>query len=574
MGSGIALRSSTGSSPVGALKFAGAANYNPSVRRIFWLSSIFLILLVLCRQNTPAQSSSNPSASSAALEAHGRLLLVLPFENRTSQPNLDWIGEGAADILNRRLDSAGFLTIRRSDRLYALDRLGLPQSFQPSRATTIRIAQMLDADSVIIGFYTVTGDRFTASAQVLDIKALQLSAPVQRDGDLKDLLDILNSLAWRMARQLDPSYAVAEQTFLAADAPLRADAFEDYIRGVIAEAPSERILHLKETLRLNPTFTPAWFALGMAYFANQDYESAATTFGRLSKDDPRALEADFYRGLAFFYTANYMKAEDAFAFVSIRLPLPEVVNNQAVAASRRGHDAAALFQQAVTADPNDSDYHFNLAVALRRRNDVQGAIHEIDQAVKLRPQDVEAVAFANVLKNPGSVKENPDRGKAIPDDTLPLERIKRSYNETGFRQVAFEIEQVEKMRLASLPAAERAAALVKEGDQLMNGGLTLEAERQFQSALQADPSSALAHAGLAQVREHSGDLDAARQEAQKSLTLSPNVQAHLVLARLDLATNQLGTAATEVSQALKLDPANASARGMKQALESRGQQVP
>ena len=541
------------------------------VRRIFLLLSFFLIPLTLCSGSAHGQSSAgDPPAD----QVRGRLLLVLPFENHTSQPGLDWIGEGAADILNRRMDSAGFLAISRGDRLYALDRLGLPQSFQPSHATTIRIAQNLDADSVILGNYTIAGDRITVSAEVLDIKALRLSAPIQQEGDLKDLLNILNSLAWRIARQLDPSFAVAEQTFLAADAPLRVDAFENYIRGTIADDPQERITRLKEALSLNPTFTPAWFGLGMAYFANQDYEMAATTFGRLPREDPKALEADFYRGLSFFYTANYMKAEDAFAFVSIRLPLPEVVNNQAVAASRRGRDGVPLFQQAVNADPKDPDYHFNLAVGLRRRNDVQGAIREIEQELKLRPQDTEAQAFANALKNPGSVKENPDRGKAIPDDAFPLERIKRSYNEAGFRQAAFEMEQVEAMRLASLPAAERASALVKEGDRFMNGGLTLEAERQFQSALQADPSSALAHAGLAQVREHSGDPAGAREEAEKSLTLTPNVPAHLLLAQLDLAADQLGAAAGEVSAALKLEPANANARGMKQALESRGQQVP
>lgn len=534
--------------------------------------SFVLIPLVLFARVAHSQPSPPPVAADPS--AHGRLLLVLPFESHTSQPNLDWVGEGAADILNRRLDSAGFLTISRGDRLYALDHLGLPQNFQPSHATTIRIAQMLDADSVILGSYTLTADRLTASAQILDLQALKLSPPIQQDGDLKNLLDILNSLAWRIARQLDPTYSVAQQTFLAADGQLHVDAFENYIRGMIAESPSERIVHLKESLRLNPSFTPAWFALGMAYFANQDYDSAAATFGRLSRDDPRALEADFYRGLAFFYTPNYLKAEDAFAFVQLRLPLPEVVNNQAVAASRRGHDAAALFQQAVTADPKDPDYRFNLAVSLRRRNDVQGAIREIDQELKLRPQDTEAQAFANVLKNPGSVKANPDKGKAIPDDSLPLERIKRTYNETGFRQAAFEMEQLEAMRLATLPPAERASALVKQGEQFMNSGLTLEAERQFQSALQVNPSTALAHAGLAQVREHSGDVDTARQEAQKSLALEPNVPAHLVLARLDLASNQLGTAATEVAQALKLEPANPNARGMKQALESRGQQVP
>ena len=521
-----------------------------------------------------AQAPPLSQSLSADPQAHGHLLLVLPFENRTSQANLDWIGEAAADIFNRRLESAGFLTISRGDRLYALDRLGLPLNLQPSRATTIRIAQTLDADDVIIGFYKMDGDRLTVSAQLLDINALKLSPAIEQQSDLKSLLDILNGLAWRMARQLDPTYSVAEQTLLAADAPVRVDAFENYIRGSIAEAPGDRVVHLKEAVRLSPAFTPAWLALGKAYFANQEYDLAAATFGHLPKDDPNALQADFYRGLAYFYTANYLKAEDAFAFVSLRLPLPEVVNNQAVAASRRGHDAGALFQQAAVADPKDADYHFNLAVALRRRNDIPGAIREIDQALKIHPQESEAQGFANALKNPASIKVNPDPGKAIPDDTLPLERIKRSYNETGFRQAAFELEQLEWMRLASLPPDQRAAALVKEGDQFLNRGLILEAERQFQSALQASPTSALAHAGLAEVREHSGDDDAARQEAQKSLSLTPNVPAHLVLARIDLQSNQLAPAATEVSQALKLDPANANARGMKQALESRGQQVP
>jgi tetratricopeptide (TPR) repeat protein len=546
------------------------------VRPKFVLSTLVVLILSFA-VSLPGtawaqQASATPAAEPGA--EHGRLLLVLPFENQTSQLNLDWIGEAAADILNRRLNSAGFLSISRGDRLYALDRLGLPLTLQPSRATTIRIAETLDADYVIVGSYLLQNGILTTKAQILDVSALTLSPPITRSADLKNLMDTLNGLAWDIARKLDPAYSVALQTFVAADAPLRIDAFENYIRGVIDEAPQDRIMHLREATRLSPTFIPAWVALGKAYFSNQDYDAAAATFGRLPKDDPNALEADFYRGLSFFYTANYMKAEDAFAFVSLRLPLPEVVNNQGVAASRRNRDGAPQFQQAIAADPKDEDYYFNLAVALRRRNDTPGAIREIDQALKLRPNDTEAQAFATVLKDPASVKPNPDPGKAIPDDTLPLERIKRSYSETGFRQAAFELEQVQAARLATLPPAKQADSLVKEGDQFLNRGLILEAEREFQSALQADPSSALAHAGLAEVREHSRDVDAARQEAQKSLTLSPNVPAHLVLARLDLAGNQLGPAATEVSQALKIDPASANARGMKQAIESRGQQVP
>ena len=47
----------------------------------------------------------------------GRLLLVLPFDNRTDKPNLDWISEAIPEVINRRLASAGFLPIGREDRL-------------------------------------------------------------------------------------------------------------------------------------------------------------------------------------------------------------------------------------------------------------------------------------------------------------------------------------------------------------------------------------------------------------------------------------------------------------------------
>ena len=539
------------------------------VRR--YLPALFLLLLVL-----PAPAQEATAEPAAEMPPRGRLLLVLPFENHTGQPNLDWIGEGASDIFNRRLDAAGFLTIDRDDRLYALDRLGLPVDFQPSRATTIRIAQLLDADSVIIGSYALNGDQLTTTARILDLHKLVLSSAVEQKSDLKSLLDTLNRLAWNVARTLDPTYRVAEQTFLAADGPLHPGAFEDYIRGMTAEAPADRIPRLKEAVRLNPGFAPAKLALGKAYFSNQDYDSAAAAFGQMPTNAPNALEADFDRGLSLFYTAHYLQAEDAFAFVAMQLPLAEVVNNEGVAASRRNRDGSTLFQRAVAADPRDEDYHFNLALALRKKKDIAGATREIEAALKLRPSDTDAQAVAKSLKNPqplaGTNTQVASAGKD--DDSLPLERLKRNYNETEFRQAAFEMEQLQAIRLAALPPDQRAETLVKDGDQFLSRGLILEAEREYQGALKANPISAAAHAGLAQVREHSRDQQAARAEAQQSLRLAANVPAYLVLARIDLESNQLSAAATEVGAALRIAPGNSSAQGMKQTLEAKGQQVP
>ena len=329
------------------------------------------------------------------------------------------------------------------------------------------------------------------------------------------------------------------------------------------------------------------FALGKAYFANQQFELAATTLGRLPKDAPSAREADFYRGLAYLYIGSYVKAEDAFAFVSRELPLPEVVNNQGVAASRRGKDASALFQQAVAADPDDPDYQFNLSLALSRKNDIPGAERAIEQTLKLRPQDEEARAFAGhaacaraaLFERPdecGSGERSCQRGlrSRCERDAAPLERVKRTFNEASFRQAAFEMEQMEAMRLATLPPAKHAAALTEAGTRFLYQGLILEAEREFQAALQTDSGNADAHAGMAMVREREGDADTARTEAEASLKLQPNVAAYLVLARLDMALNQNPAAAGELSRALQMEPENSVARGLRQQLEARGQPVP
>jgi tetratricopeptide (TPR) repeat protein len=538
------------------------------------LQRSWFALLLLC--GFPALSQSSPEASQEAFDTGGRLVLVLPFDNRTGQANLAWIGDSFPDTLNQRLSSAGFLTISRDDRQYALDHLGLPVDFKPSRATTIRIAETLDANFVIVGSYTVNNGHIVVQAQVLEVNKLRLSPPLEDSAELPRLFDVENAVAWKVARQIDPHFNVAEQTFLAASGGVRLSAFENYIRGTAATTSEERIKRLQMAVQDTPDYPAARLALGKAQFAQRDYEQAAATLAKIPPTDRRALEANFYIGLARFNTAKYAEAESAFTFVSSRLPLPEVVNNQAVASSRQGHDAVALFQRASTADPNDADYHYNLAVAMLRRGDFAGAQREVDATLKLRPSDAEAVelkANINAGKHIAPVAK-PGATAASSSDFSPHERIRRTYSEASFRQAAFQLDQMRAARMATLPPAEQAVQYTQLGRDYLAQGLIPEAEQEFQAAITADASSAEAHAGLAQVRERSGSATEARTEAQTSLDLHPNVPAYLVLARLDLQANQPGSSASNVIKALQLNPKDSAAQGMRQALEARGQTFP
>jgi tetratricopeptide (TPR) repeat protein len=527
-----------------------------------------LPLLLLC--SIPAISqSSEPS------DTGGRVVLVLPFDNRSGQTALAWVGDSFPDTLNQRLSSAGFLTITREDRHYALDHLGLPVDFRPSRASTIRIAQNLDADFVIVGSYTVTNGRISVQAQVLQVNQLKLSAPLQDSSELNRLFDVENAIAWKVARQIDPHFNVAQQTFLAASGGVQLSAFENYIRGTDAATPQERIRRLQAAIVADPNYPAALLALGKAQYTEREYDQAATTLAKIPPTDRRALEASFYIGLARFNTAKYAEAESAFAFVASRLPLPEVVNNQGVASSRQGHNAVPLFQRASTADPNDADYHYNLAVAMYRQGDFAGAKREVDLTLKLKPKDTEAAQ----LKTSISAGRTPPAATATatPETTSdfdPLERVRRTYSEASFRQAAFQLDQMRAIRLATLPPAEQATEYTKQGHEYLSQGLVPEAEQEFQTAIAADASSAEAHAGLAQVRERSGNSADARTEAESSIKLHPNVPAYLVLARLDLQTNDTTSSAANVNKALQLAPKDTAAQGMRQALLARGQSLP
>jgi tetratricopeptide (TPR) repeat protein len=532
------------------------------------LQSLLLLTIVLASVALSAQSTPG-----------GRVVLVLPFENRSGNATLDWIGNSFPDTLDKRLNSAGFLTISHDDRVFALTHLGLPANFRPSRATTILIAQQLDANFVIIGNYSVqsnpgsgaANDHIAIQSQVLSVDALRLSPPVEDGAQLDRLYDAENAIAWKIARVIDPQFNVAEQTFLAAGGTVPLPAFEDYIRGINAPTPAESLQRLQTAIAVSPDYVAALLALGKQQYATRDLDAAAATLAKVPASNPQALEANFYLGLARFNSANYAAAAAAFEFVASRLPLPEVVNDQAVALSRQGKDSVALFRRASAADPSDEDYHYNLAIALYRQGNTADALQEADAALKLKPSDTEAGSLrAHLALAPAG-----SRLSASPDSGFsPIERIIRSYSETSFRQAAFQLDELRAAHMAALPPDKRAAEYTVLGMEYLGQGLLPEAEQQFQFALAADSRSAAAHAGLAQVRERSGNAVEARSQAQQSLKLQPNAPALLVLARLDLAQNQLSASAEEVSRALRLEPSNSAALALRQSLLARGQAVP
>jgi Flp pilus assembly protein TadD/TolB-like protein len=500
--------------------------------------------------------------SAAAQASMGsQTLLVLPFENSSKVPGLEWIGESFPEVLGERMQSAGVYVVPRQDRLYAFDRAAIPGNLRPSHATLFRVGEELDVDYLVLGRYSFDGQTFKADAQLLDVKRLRLSDPLTEAGPLGSLFSIEAALAWDLLRKLDPNYPASRADFLAGAPPAPRDAFEDYIRGITAASRTEKVRKLREALRVSPAYTPAMMQLGSTYFSAHDYEAAAGWFARVPQPDPAGGEASFYAGLSWYFLGDFEKAESAFSYLASRFPLTEVYNNLGAAEARRGKSQKALehFRKSVQADENDPDYRFNLGLALYRAGDLAEAQEQWREVLKLRPGDNEA---RNLLDTAGG---KPDAIRA----RLPLERIKRNYDETSFRQLELEIAKATEARLANSDPHTHAAYHVEHGSELLRQGFSAEAGKQFREAVTLEPNNAAAHAGLAAALQAGGDKDGAWREASEALTLQPSVAAYLLLARLDLEENKPEAAQANVAHALELDPNSTEAAALKRTIAEK-----
>jgi Flp pilus assembly protein TadD/TolB-like protein len=515
-------------------------------------AGIVLSLLLLAASALPASLQAQQQPGTARVS---RLLLIVPFENTSNAVATDWISESFPEVLSTRLSPSGFFVMGRDDRLNAFDRLGIPPGAKPSRATLYQVGQQLDADYVIMGDYRVDEANITVHARLMDMERLRLSPEFTESGLLTNLIAIQTALAWDILHTLKPG-TIAKDSFIVHFPAQRPDVLENYVRGITATNDQEKIKYFKEVVRLDPTNALANLQLGKSYYKTRDYESAASWLARISKGDANANEAQFYLGLATFYGGHMDKAESAFRALAARLPLTEVLNNLGVIAARLGEKSArSYFEKTVQTDPNEPDYRFNLAVTLFREGDTQGAARELRELLAIHP-DAEAKTLLEAVVS----GTQPAR--------VPLERIKRNYDESTFRQIALEIENTNEARLARSNPASHAAFHVRHGQELLQSGLPGEAEKEFREAVVLDPTSPEAHAGLAAVLENDQDIAGARNEARTSLKLQPTVEAYLVMARLDLAENKSASASQNVNHALALDPANAAAVALKRDIAS------
>jgi Tfp pilus assembly protein PilF/TolB-like protein len=535
------------------------SRYNHSVVKRA-VAFVFLSSLMVC------------SSLLAQTQTVGQTMLVLPFQNTSPTPGLEWIGESFCETFHEQLNSPVLYVASRDERLRAYDREGVPAGVHASRATLYRIAEQMDVDYAVLGSYRYDGARLTATAQVLDMRAQKLLPAAVESAPLADLGNLQSELAWDLLHSIRADFPLAKDKYVAGVAPIRLDALENYIRGILAASPEEKDQHYREATKLDPDYAPAWLALGKTYYGQHAYEPAIAALSQVQRSAAMsgalAREANFYLGLAAYGHGDFAKSESAFVFVAARLPLAEVYNNLGVVSARRGHSpkkVAEYFERAIQDDPSDPDYHFNLAITLEQSGDRAGATRELHATLERRPNDADAKMLLDPQTPAGSIVPSSATTR------IPPERIKRNYEEDAFRQMTTQMASWAEQQFTKSDPRAHARYHLELGKELLAHGFTTEAEAEFRHAAAVDPSSPAPLAALAEDYNARGDAREARVQAEASLRVHESAAAYVILARLDLQENKMESASQNITRALQLEPGNPAGQDLKRKLAEKGQ---
>lgn len=346
-------------------------------------------LLALCLLVPLALAAARPAS-----------YLVVPFYNSSGNPNLDWIGESVAETIRDALATFDVAVVSREQRQAAAHRLSLRSAGLLTKASIIKLARECGAGEVIYGRFEFrsAGEESGRPRGALKLVAhsirLDRFAPGpewKTGGDIATLSQLQTRLSWMVLRYAAPQAAPTEQQYFEDRPPVRIDAMENFVRGLLAAGLEEKHRYFTRAVDLEPEFSQACFHLGKMQWEDASYRVAAKWLERVKPSDAHYPEANFLLGLSRYYTGEYAGAQAAFDLVARSAPTVEVYNNLGLAQFRLGMPAAIeSLKWALGRRPTDPDLHFNTGYVLWRQGDLDGAAAQFLAVLKLDPEDAEA----------------------------------------------------------------------------------------------------------------------------------------------------------------------------------------
>jgi serine/threonine-protein kinase len=342
--------------------------------------------------NGAPTSNDERGASVDRREPVPRSIAVLPFVNRSADPEEEYLSDGLAEELIGALARIGSLRVAARTSSFA---------FKGKTGDVTEIGEALNVATVLEGSVRREGDRLMVLAQLIDANDGLLLWSETWEGRITEVFEIQRDLALRIAAALEAELTPGERERLASRPTEHLEAFTWYLRG--------------------------------RYFFNQrtplGYERAIEYFQRATAVDPRYAAA--WAGLAGVYSLQGLAGT--------------------VDADSARHMSRVAARRATELDAGIAEAHTALGLYLHAYEwNAPAAEREFLQAITLNPTDAPArQAWGNLLAAMGRIDEAIAQKEIAAEldplmpalsETLAFTLVRAGRLEEAMRQVANALE--------------------------------------------------------------------------------------------------------------------------------------
>jgi len=331
-----------------------------------------------------------------------RPIAVISFENRTGDPQYDYLREVIPNLLITSLEQSKYLSVVTWERMHdLLEQTGHADVTLIDKETGFEACRLDGIDTIVLGSFARAGDVFVTDVKILDVHSKELLKSVSAKGD--GVGSILDNQIDELGEEISRGVGLSERLIAAAGSrPIAAvttqsmEAYEYFLRGKDAWDKfywDDALRNLDKAVELDSTFASAWAYLGLvrtklrqvdashaAFERAKSLSASASEKDRLATESIYALlieeDGEKHRRILTELTTKYPKEKRAFCRLGVYYRGREMFD-----------DAEAAFQKAIALDPNYGEPLNGIAYLYLSMGDYRRSIEYFERYAALNPGD-------------------------------------------------------------------------------------------------------------------------------------------------------------------------------------------
>src|SRR6184192_2700350 len=531
-----------------AARVAAAARRKRAALR--WLSLGALALLATIAVIAFLFVRHGPPPATVELPVPEKSIAVLPFDNRSRDPDNAYFADGIQDeILTRLSKIADLKVISRTST----------QRYQSKPGNLSEIAKQLGVAHILEGSVQKSGDIVRVNVQLVNAQTDSHLWADTFDRKLTDIFGVESEIAKRIAESLQAKLTGHEEQALAVKPTNNPEAYDAYLRGLAFEARyyssyspdlmRKATAFYERAVQLDPNFALAWArvsrANGRIYYTCDDTtciarrEAAKRALENAQKLEPNSPETLLALGYyQYLVLRDYGPAKATFERVSKMLPgSSEVPHALAVVTRRKGQwdQSVAYWERALALDPRNMELLMPAAETYDMLRQFPAALRLYDRALDITPNDPDViVAKAGVYQAQGELQEAARLLSEINEKTSSDSDVIVKINQLRLERRNTEAIRLLQARLAQfhfdsefykgIAQVNLAFAQYLAGDRAGAKITAEQARNTLDQFCRNQPDNAYLARLLSLANAALGEKDSALKEAERAIMLEPRAQ--------------------------------------------------